>query len=322
MRILVTGGSGFIGTNAVELLLAQPGHDVLNVDHGPPKNAAHAQHWRKCDILDAGRLAAIVAEFAPTHVVHLAARTGVGNLPPSVFAPNTTGTQNLIDACKAAGSVERIIFTSTLLVCRMGYTPKSDTEYCPSTPYGQSKVDMEILVRGQALPMSWVIIRPISIWGPWGDEPYINFFRSIIGGWYVHIGTGHYRRSLGYVGNAVQQILRMLSAPNEAVDRRTFYVADEHPADLFEMAEEIRRQADAPRIRRVPLALAKAGARIGDLAAGAGFARVPLTTFRLNNILTEYVFDMSPTIRVSGPPPFTLQQGIERTLAWMKREGA
>ena len=166
--------------------------------------------------------------------------------------------------------------------------------------------------------MSWVIIRPISIWGPWNDEPYINFFRSILGGWYFHIGSGHYRRSLGYVGNVVQQISRLLAAPAAAVDRKTFYVADEKPADLFEMAEEIRRQAKAPRIRRLPLAVAKGGALFGDLATGLGFKRFPLTSFRLNNILTEYVFDLSPTVSVSGPQPFQLHEGIERTLAWLK----
>lgn len=318
MRVLVTGGSGFIGTNTMGLVLGQPGVEVVNVDHKAPQDAAQKGYWRNCDILDAGGLRGIVTEFKPTHVVHLAARTGVGNVDPRIFAANTVGTQNLIDACKEAGSVRRIVFTSSLLVCRMGYYPKSDTDYSPSTAYGQSKVDMELLVRGQELPISWVIIRPISIWGPWGDEPYINFFRSILGGWYFHIGSGHYRRSLGYVGNAVQQISRFLAAPDADVDRKTFYVADADPADLFEMAEEIRRQAGAPRIRRIPLALAKTAAMAGDLASAVGFKRFPLTSFRLNNILTEYVFDMSPTFKVSGPQPFQLRQGIEQTLAWLK----
>jgi len=306
----------------MELLLARGGSEILNVDHTAPKSSDHQAYWRACDILDASKLKAIVTDFRPSHVVHLAARTGVGNVDPKVFAANTVGTQNLIDACEAAGSVQRIIFTSTLLVCRMGYHPKSDTDYCPSTPYGQSKVDMELIVRGQELPMSWVIIRPISIWGPWGDEPYINFFRSILGGWYFHIGTGHYRRSLGYVGNAAHQIVAMLSAREDAVDRKTFYVADREPADLYDMAEEIRRQSGAPKIRRVPLALARAAAVIGDAAAAMGFRRFPLTSFRLNNILTEYVFDLSPTVEVSGPQPFQMKEGIEQTLAWLTRQSA
>lgn len=43
------------------------------------------------------------------------------------------------------------------------------------------------------LPYAWTIIQPISIWGPWGEEPYKNFFKAIVQGWYFHIGSGHYK---------------------------------------------------------------------------------------------------------------------------------
>jgi uncharacterized protein YbjT (DUF2867 family) len=110
----------------------------------------------------------------------------------------------------------------------------------------------------------------------------------------------------------------MVLASDEQVDRKTFYLADKDPADLFDMAEEIRRQAGARRIRRIPLLVARGGALTGDVLTRFGWKRFPLTSFRLNNILTEYVFDMTPTVRVAGPQPFQLREGVERTLSWLK----
>ncbi|HYR59188.1 MAG TPA: NAD(P)-dependent oxidoreductase, partial [Chthoniobacteraceae bacterium] len=74
MKILLTGASGFIGTNAVEILTAA-GDTVLNVDSQPPLNPAQSPFWKKADVLDAGALAAAFAEFSPEAVIHLAART-------------------------------------------------------------------------------------------------------------------------------------------------------------------------------------------------------------------------------------------------------
>ncbi len=78
MRVLVTGGSGFIGTNLVATLSAAD-VDVINLDRVSPIYSKHASLWRRCDILDAARTATICRDFAPTHVVHLAARTDCYN---------------------------------------------------------------------------------------------------------------------------------------------------------------------------------------------------------------------------------------------------
>ena len=235
---------------------------------------------------------------------------------------NMEGVENLLLALEEVSSVERVIFTSSLLVCRMGYVPKHDTDYQPTTLYGQSKVEGEKIVRAaENLPYAWTIIRPISIWGPWGEEPYKNFFKSIAQGWYFHIGSGHYQRSLGYVGNTVHQIHQILLAPGEKVDRKTMYLADDQPADLYDMANIIRQAVGARNIYRVPLWMAKLAARIGDGCKAAGWHSVPLSSFRLNNIRTEYVFDMQPIMEVSGTLPYDLKTGVERTVEWMREMG-
>jgi len=322
MKILVTGGSGFIGTNYIELLLKTGQAEFLNLDNRSPRNGAHKSFWQECDLLDASRLKKIITDFSPTHVVHLAAKTGLDEKKLSDFATNTEGIENLLLALKEAPSVERVIFTSSLLVCRMGYIPKHDTDYQPTMLYGQSKVEGEKIVRAaENLPYAWTIIRPISIWGPWGEEPYKNFFKAIAQGWYFHIGSGHYQRSLGYVGNAVHQIHQILLAPREKIDGKTMYVADDQPADLYDMANIIRQAVGARNIYHVPLWVAKSGAKFGDICKAAGWRNVPLTSFRLNNILTEYVFDMWPIMEVSGPLPYNLKTGVELTVQWLRETG-
>lgn len=322
MRILVTGGSGFIGTNYIEFLVKDGQAEFINLDHKPPLNPDHESFWQNCDLLDAYRFKKIITDFSPTHVVHLAAKTGLDEKKLSDFAANMEGVENMLRAFEETPSVERVIFTSSLLVCRMGYVPKHDTDYQPTTLYGQSKVEGEKIVRAQKdLPFAWTIIRPISIWGPWFDEPYKNFFKAIAQGWYFHIGSGHYQRSLGYVGNAVHQIHQILLAPIERIDKKTFYVADDQPADLYDMANMIRQAIGTRHIYRVPLWMAKSAARIGDGCKALGWHSVPLSSFRLNNIRTEYVFDMRPIMEISVPLPYNLKTGVEQTIEWMREMG-
>ena len=322
MKILITGGSGFIGTNYIELLLKTGQAEFLNIDIKSLRNIAHRSFWQECDLLDASRLKKIITDFSPTHVVHLAAKTGLDEKKLSDFAANMEGVENLLSAFEKVPSVERVIFTSSLLVCKMGYVPKYDTDYQPTTLYGQSKVEGEKIVRAaKNLPYAWTIIRPISIWGPWFDEPYKNFFKAIKQGWYFHIGSGHYKRSLGYVENIAHEIHQLLLAPKEKVDKKTFYVADDQPADLYDMANMIRQAVGARKIHHVPLWMAKLAARIGDGCKAAGWHSVPLSSFRLNNIRTEYVFDMRPIMEVSGSLPYNLKTGVERTVQWMREMG-
>lgn len=322
MKILVTGGSGFIGTNYIELLLKYGKAEFINIDIRPPRNSAHNSLWQECDLLDASRLKKIIADFSPTHVVHLAAKTGLDEKILSDFAANMEGVENLLLAIGKAPAVERVIFTSSLLVCRMGYVPKHDTDYQPTTLYGKSKVRGEQIVRAaENLSYAWTIIRPISIWGPWGEEPYKNFFKAIAQGWYFHIGSGHYKRSLGYVGNAIHQIHQILLAPIEKIDSKTMYVADDRSTDLFNLANTIRRTVGARNIFRVPLRMAKLTAKFGDICKVMGWQNVPLTSFRVKNILTEYVFDMRPIMEISAPLPYDLKSGVEQTVQWLRKTG-
>lgn len=318
MKVIVTGGSGFIGTNYIQYLLDEVQADVINIDKAPPKNSNHQTYWRECNILHADKTSEIIADFNPDFVVHLAADLGTDLVDIEDFKANFDGVENLIEACKRAPNLKRVVFTSSLLVCKVGYKPKHDTDYMPSTAYGKSKMMGEEIVRNAGeLPFARTIIRPISIWGPWQGEPYLNFFKAVSQGWYFHIGDGHYMRSLGYVRNSVRQIHSILETDLENIKGKTFYIADSDPADLHEMAEIIRESTGARKIRTFPVPLAKTVALIGDLLQKTGWRTVPLTSFRLNNITTEYVFDLSPIMNLIRFEPTGLKTAIDETLHHM-----
>jgi nucleoside-diphosphate-sugar epimerase len=222
-RVLVTGGSGFIGTNVVEAFL-RDGWVVLNVDIAPPKVPAHAPNWQQLDILDDVALRRAFVSFRPELVIHLAAKTVLDERTTLAhYAANVQGVQNVINAIQAAGSVERTFFTSSRLVCRLGYVPKDDTDYQPSTLYGLSKVRGEQLVR--AAPPNcgtWTILRPTGIWGPWFGVPYRDFFNTIRRGRYVHPARRDARKSYGYVENTVYQLQRLAARPPSDVNGRSW----------------------------------------------------------------------------------------------------
>jgi len=164
MRILVTGGSGFIGTNLINKLVGS-GHEVVSIDVREPRLKTHLPLWRKISLLDLDAMSQLVVEFQPDYVVHAAARTDLKGKTSEDYVVNTTGTSNLIAALDAAASIKRVVFMSSMLVCRNGYTPTSNVEYCPDTIYGKSKVEMEILIRKRMdlARREYVIVRPTSV---------------------------------------------------------------------------------------------------------------------------------------------------------------
>ena len=146
-RILITGGSGFIGTNPVAAYRSA-GLTVRNADMAQPRNAGDSDIWSCVDITRTEEVRALFSDFRPTHIFHLAARTDLGGSALGLAA-NTTGVANLLTVLdEGTDPVDRVVIASSRLVCRIGYQPESDEDYCATTPYGASKVETERLVRG------------------------------------------------------------------------------------------------------------------------------------------------------------------------------
>lgn len=318
-RIVVTGGSGFIGTNFIELL-SRAGHEVFNLDVKPPIAVTERVRWRQLDIRDRAALLAVLRELAPEIVVHLAARTDLNGASVTDYDANTDGVRNMIDAA-ATASVKRVLFASSRLVCRIGHQPQSPLDFCPTTPYGQSKVVGEQLVRAAVdAPFEWAIVRPTSIWGPWFHIPYRNFFDAIRDGRYLHPRGVRVRKSFGYVGNTVHQLLQLTQAKREVLHGQMFYLADYDSIEVLDWGRRVQAAFGAAPIRQVPMAALRLVAGAGDGLAWLGWKNVPLTNFRLDNLVTEMLHDTSALREVCGALPFNLDEGVERTVGWMRAE--
>lgn len=320
-RVLITGGSGFIGTNLVDHYTRR-GTEVLNLDPESPRNPAQRDRWRRIDPLDREQVSEAVRSFDPTHVFHMGARTDLRGTTVGDYALNTTAQEHLIEVMRGLTQLRRAIFASTRLVCRIGYQPTAEDDYCPTTPYGESKIVGERMVRASGLDVPWVIVRPTSIWGPWFDVPYKTFFSTIAAGRYVHVRGRDVRKSFGYVGNTVHELDRLMFAPEaDRLNGRTIYLADYPPVRVRELADEIQRAMGVRRIRTVPVQVLLPAAVAGDLLQRLGMSNPPLTRFRLANLLTEMVHDLSPLEGVVGPLPHDVPSAVRTTVDWMRDQG-
>jgi GlcNAc-P-P-Und epimerase len=318
-KVLVTGSAGLIGAALVDDLIKQ-GMVVGGLDRRPVESATGAAVNYVCDILDGARLAACVGEFAPDAIVHLAARTDVDEKDLSGYAANVEGVSNLVEAIRATPSVRRCIWTSTQLVCRVGYVPDSPTDYQPDTVYGQSKVRTEEIVRASdGAGREWCLVRPTTVWGPGVNPHYQRFLKLVKIGLYFHVDSGPLHKSYGYIGNITHQYVQLLRAPAEIIQGRTLYLADYRPIDLVNWCNAFQQSFGARAIPVMPKILVRMFASAGDALGHFGIHGIPFNSFRLKNMLTQYQFDMRETEAICGPLPYTMEEGVRITADWIVR---
>ncbi len=320
IRLLITGASGFIGTNAVDFAIRE-GLTVINFDIRPPRESTHKKYWKLVDIRERDNLSRAVEEFGPTHILHLAAMTGMDIDSLQYLSANTDGVRNLIEGTFKAPNLQKTLFASSLLVCRNGYIPRNDTDYCPPNLYGKSKVIGEQLVRSNPPNGKWVIVRPTSIWGPWFEHSYKTFFTMIDRGWYVHPGKKPIVKPLSYVENTVYMMSKLLFSELESNHGETIYLADYPEHSIQEWGELIQRNLGTRKIPVMPISILRVIASAGDLCKKIGWQDPPLTAFRLNNMLTGARYPIEKIQQVAGSLPYSMEEGVRRTIRWMYEQG-
>jgi GlcNAc-P-P-Und epimerase len=325
-RILITGASGFIGTNLMERL-AKTGARLLNIDPNPPLDPSHAPFRRNGDIMDAAALNASFASFKPTHVIHLAARTDCDETltVEEGYQTNTVGTANVLAAIKATPEVRKAIITSSQFVFNKGAElPMDDSDYAPVTVYGQSKAITERLTRESNLECCWTLLRPTNVWGPWHIRHTKQFFRILRWGLYVHPGREPVIRSYAYVGNVVEQMVRILEADGGIVDRKTFYAGDA-PLDILDWVNGFSIALKGKPVVVIPRGWLRLVARGGDLISKITRRQFFITSSRFASMTRDYRTPMDRTFAALGPNRFNLAEGIRETVAWLEsreRQGA
>src|SRR5213083_952422 len=227
MRVLVTGGAGFIGSHLVEKLLAS-GHEVVILDdfndfYDPQTKHANIAGLAKevtvhhVDLRDSESVRNLFHREKVDTIAHLAARAGVR---PSIQEPrlyydtNVTGTLHLLEAARMT-SVERFIFASSSSVYGASKTiPFSEDEHLTQTlsPYGATKVAGEFLCSTYSYlyNMRVVALRYFTVYGPRQrpDLAIHQFTRKIHAGQPIdQFGDGTTRRDYTYVDDIIQGVM-------------------------------------------------------------------------------------------------------------------
>jgi len=166
MRVLVTGGAGYIGSHTAKLLAAAGHHPVVFDDMS--QGHEWAVKWgplERGSLSDPPRLAEVFAAHRVDAVVHFAAKALVGESmadPSKYFRNNTVGTLNLLDAMRAAG-VGTIVFSSTCATYGDPIRVPIDETHpqAPVNPYGESKLMVEKMLRwhGEIHGLRWMALR-------------------------------------------------------------------------------------------------------------------------------------------------------------------
>lgn len=315
-RVLITGGSGFIGTNLIEALSAL-GADITNFDVSAPLDFRHRGFWTSGDVRDGNALEEVLRHDMPTHVIHLAARVDIKGQTLDDYSTNVVGTTNLLNALRTSPEVQRVIVASTQFVGQPGHVPTRDDDYKPHTAYGQSKVEAEKLTRQSDLP--WVIIRPTTIWGPHDLSYRRMFYRVMDRGLYLHPGRIPCHRSMGFVGNLVDQVLRLLTNEASRVLGSTFYLGDP-VVNLINFVDEFSLRITGRPARTAPPGVLRALAHGGDLLQSLRLP-APITTGRLASMTEDFVVPIEDTFAVTGAPPISLEAAVKATVDWLEAEG-
>jgi UDP-glucose 4-epimerase len=229
MKVLVTGGAGFIGSHVVDAFVAA-GHSVAIVDNLSTGSTAWLNPKARLHVTDlrSSRLSDVFEAERPEVVAHLAAQAAVSRsvLDPAFDASvNVLGGLNLLECCRRARTVRRIIYSSS---GGAGYgdtdvipTPEEHASV-PASPYGITKVAVELYVAAwQAIHgIQSVSLRYANIYGPrqnpQGEAGVIAIFchRILTGQAPIINGDGGQTRDYTYVEDVAAANVRALERPD------------------------------------------------------------------------------------------------------------
>lgn len=224
MRVLVTGGAGFIGSHTVDRLIGQ-GAEVVVVDNlstGKEENLNPAAQFVKLDITSEN-LAEVFAGFNPAYVIHLAAQVSVANSinnPVLDSMTNIVGSVNILENCRRFG-VEKIVYSSSAAVYGNPdeIMVSETTAAVPQSFYGVSKLTPESYFRvfNNLYGLKYTVLRYANIYGPrqdaLGEGGVISIFatRILAGQAPTIFGDGEQTRDFVYVGDVAAANIKALT---------------------------------------------------------------------------------------------------------------
>jgi nucleoside-diphosphate-sugar epimerase len=322
--ILVTGGTGFIGSHLVERLVAK-GRPVrcLVRRSGTAGNLPRAVELAHGDLESCTGLTEALSGVDT--VIHLAGVTKA-RIAADYDRGNAVATANLLRFADQVDGIERFVHVSSLAAAGPSPADRALTEEDephPVSHYGRSKLAGELAVCQSPLAKRTVIVRPPVVYGP-GDKDVYQVLRTLAHGWMAQIGTAPRRFSHVYVGDLVDGLIVAADHVTSGAGGEVFYLADSIPVTWDEFgntaARLMGREARA-------IAIPEKAAYVLSLCA-EGWTRLsgkPGILSRdkiLEACCTGWVCDPGRARRELGFQASTgLQEGLRRTLDWYKEAG-
>lgn len=319
MKVLVTGGSGYIGRKLVAALLAR-GDQVRATFFSRNPGMLDGAEWHRASEIESVELWGDLVTGCDV-VIHAAGFAHGFGLPPRVIRReahkvNVLGTRAVVQACRRQ-KVGRVIVLSSIAVAGSARTRfiNEETECHPSSEYGRSKLLAESEVKATlgGTATDWCILRPPAIYGPAAPGNVDRLCKAIIKGWPIPIGATDNARSFMYIGNLVDATIAVVDWKSDV--RSTFVVAD---GGVFSTRELIYALAEAThhraKIFRVPRVLFLLAAFLGA-CVGRVWPGVPVVDRQtVESLLSSCVLDYSRFAKFfSWAPPTLPKTAIELT---------
>lgn len=325
MRVLITGGSGFIASHFYAPL-ATAGHEVVSYDVLPPSAQATSVAHRQADVRDGDQLAsALVTCDAVLHLA--AAHHDVGVPDHTYFDVNGRGAEILCGAMDRAG-IKNVCFYSSVAVYGDVSPPRDESaEPRPISSYGRSKLAAERafaqwVAKGDG--RRCLVIRPAAVIGPRHFANMYSLIRQIDSGRFIPAGTLQNRKSLAHVENLVEGTLCLwLEHPELCRAFDVFNYCDKPDLRSAEIVEHIYRGLGRrPPSRRVPFFVADAASRVCDLMSAATGWNPPITSARLHKFAKlETTFAADKVFATGFRPRAPLVDGLQQMVVWYQDEG-
>ena len=320
-KILVTGGTGFIGSHLTELLLTK-GHPVSCLVRDP----AHLRWLSGLDIdVKAGdctvpeTLADAVKQASV--VIHAAGLTKARRAK-EYYEVNHIGTRNILEACARRNpGIEKFILISSLAAAGPSADRKPVKDSDPPHPvsdYGRSKLlaEVETLTYKDKFPV--LILRPSAVYGP-RDRDMYELFRWAVRGVTLEMLGKERLLNFCYVGDLVHAV--SLAMEKQAVSGSVYFVAEDRP---YSWSEFRRALLSAGQVKALTVKIPYTAAYLIGLASEVGglFMSKPALTNRqkVREASQSYwICDLAKIEKELGfKTAYTLQQGLDITWRWYR----
>ena len=325
MTILVTGATGFLGSALVtELVKQKQDVRVLARDEQKAREQfGSAVTVIRGEITDKEQVQQAVE--GASIVYHLVGRLYHPSVATALYRQtHVEGTRILLDACKNASKLQRIVHCSTTGVHGVtGKTPAAeDAPFAPTNPYEATKLEAELLAlqayKDDGLPVS--VARPGLVYGP-GDLHLLGFFSTIKKGIPSLIDQGRAVLHPVYIDDMTAAFL--LCAEKPAAIGHSYNIAGERAVSIRELETAIAHSLgkELPNIS-IPLWLANLASDGFALIPGFQGERAPLTRSRVRFLTNSRVYSIERAKRELGyAPKVDLDEGMRLTAAWYQKHG-